>query len=492
MNSSILFRTDAYKLSHWSQYPEDVTMVYSNFTPRKTKRDGITDFCWFGLQAFLKNLTKSFDQQFFGLGKQTAVNRYVHNHKRFFGVDPLEEDIARVEALWELQFLPLAFRAFPEGTVSQHGIPTCTHWNTNPKFPWLTNWLETWMSIETWFSSTSATTALYYRRQTEEGLRRTADEGNFMNMFQNHDFSMRGQTSIDSAKACGAAHALFSFGSDTCPTIDFVDEYYHGDENGMIVTSVRATEHSVACASGVENELDQYYRRLLNKYPGILSMVSDTWDFWKVVDEYMPALKDTIMAREGKLVLRPDSSPKTPVEIMIGDPESDNPSEKAGLIERLWDIFGGTINSKGFKELDSHIGAIYGDSITLEYHKRILEGLEAKGFSTANVVFGVGSYTYQYVTRDTQGIAIKATAVGVEGANIRAIYKDPKTDRSGKKSATGLLAVVKEDGKFVLKENQTWFDVQQDSNEHKMIWKDGQFILEESFQTIRGRAVSYL
>lgn len=70
--------------------------------------------------------------------------------------------------------------------------------------------------------------------------------------------------------------------------------------------------------------------------------------------------------------------------------EYDIKLEDIGLIEALWNIFGGTITPQGYKVLDGHIGAIYGDSITFERAKEICERLEAKGFASTNVVYGIG------------------------------------------------------------------------------------------------------
>jgi nicotinamide phosphoribosyltransferase len=144
------------------------------------------------------------------------------------------------------------------------------------------------------------------------------------------------------------------------------------------------------------------------------------------------------MARDGKLVIRPDSG--NPIDIICGDPlaEWGTPAQK-GAIQLLWDTFGGTINEKGFKVLDSHIGLIYGDSITLERAKRIFERLEENGFASSNVVLGVGSYTYQHNTRDTFGFAMKATGAIVNGEE-RALFKDPITDDGTKRSFKGFTS----------------------------------------------------
>jgi nicotinamide phosphoribosyltransferase len=242
------------------------------------------------------------------------------------------------------------------------------------------------------------------------------------------------------------------------------------------------------CAGGEEDELGTF-SRLLDLYPtGILSVVSDTWDFWKVITEILPALKDRILARDGKMVIRPDSSPKTPVEIICGDPEApEGTPEHNGLIQELWDLFGGTVNSLGYKVLNPHIGAIYGDSITYQYARQILEGLQKKGFASSNVVMGIGSYTYQYNTRDTLGFAMKATGVGVEvdGEIVwKPIFKDPKTDNGTKKSARGFLAVVEgQDGDLKVVQRETPVEVEGDLLE--LVVSNGCFFKPITFSEAR-------
>ena len=257
----------------------------------------------------------------------------------------------------------------------------------------------------------------------------------------------------------------------------------------------------------VTNELNGI-RYLLSKYPsGILSMVSDTFDLWRMCTEYLPTLKEEILARDGKLVIRPDSG--DPVDILCGNITIavenggiETPSSK-GVIELLWDVFGGTVNEQGYKVLDPHIGAIYGDSITIDRANEICARLEAKGFASTNVVLGVGSFTYQYNTRDTFGFAMKATYVEVKhwdvaterlnesfGKNAnpkwvegREIFKDPVTDDGTKKSATGLLSVHNHDGEYVLIDRCTWEG--ESVSSLQTIYKDGEFSNEITLSEIR-------
>jgi nicotinamide phosphoribosyltransferase len=299
---------------------------------------------------------------------------------------------------------------------------------------------------------------------------------------------MRGLDSIDATISSGIGHLTSFSGSDSLPAIYGARKYY--GETEFVAGSVNATEHSVMCAGGKEDEIDTF-RRLLDTYPtGILSIVSDTWDLWKVCTEHVVTLKEEIMNRDGKLVIRPDSG--DPVEIICGKRWDDeqNPYDEnvdaaeKGVIELLWDVFGGTINEQGYKVLDSHIGAIYGDSITIDRADEICKKLEAKGFASTNVVLGIGSFTYQYNTRDTFGFAMKATYVEVNG-EAREIFKDPITDDGTKKSATGLLSVHNHDGEYVLIDHCTWDG--ESVSELKPIYEDGVFYNQTTLTEIKGR-----
>jgi nicotinamide phosphoribosyltransferase len=319
--------------------------------------------------------------------------------------------------------------------------------NTDPHCFWLTNSIESLFSCENWLPGTSATIAASYREILDEWAEKTGADPDGV-QFQAHDFSLRGMTSVESSAGSGAGHLLSFVGTDSIPAICHLEEFYGADvEKELVGTSIPATEHSVMCAHG-QDEVFSYRHLLTNVYPsGLVSVVSDTWDLFNVLTEVLPVLKDEIMARDGKLVIRPDSG--DPADIICGTPRKvmhtylGTPAEK-GVIEVLWDIFGGTVNEKGFKVLDPHVGAIYGDAITRERANNICDRLAVKGFASSNIVFGVGSFTYQYQTRDTFGFALKSTAVTINGEE-RAIFKDPITDiGKTKKSLTGRVVVADE------------------------------------------------
>jgi nicotinic acid phosphoribosyltransferase len=494
-----LFQTDAYKLGHKDQYPEGTQFVFSNYTNRGSRIKGIDKVVNFGLQAFLQEWAIEGWKEFFAAPENLVANDYEAKVNALLGPNTIGSD--HIRALHRKGYLPLEFRQLPEGTLVPLRVPSFTIENTEPEFFWLVNYVETIVSNSIWQAQTSATLAHRFRGLLDSWAERTGGDLEFVN-FQAHDFSARGMSSDQSARYSGAGHLLSSLGTDTLTAIDWVNEYYPSTSGTFIGGSVPATEHSVMCAGGNDEGDEQAtFQRLLNIYPsGIVSVVSDTWDLWNVLTVILPNLKDQIMGRDGKLVIRPDSG--DPVDILTGTArflEDDwfegwrtavgaHPAE-VGVIELLWDVFGGTVNEKGYKVLDPHIGAIYGDSITYERADEICARLEAKGFASTNVVFGVGSYTYQYNTRDTFGSAIKATYVVIDGEG-KAIYKDPATDNGLKKSARGRLVVLlNDDGELVLSDGLTQSEQAQmaDWDEMHTIWKDGEFVYSETFQAIRDR-----
>ena len=464
-NINPIFLKDFYKVLHYEQYPQGTTKIISNMTPRASKLAGIDYAVVFGINYLIKEyLVRQFNENFFSISKRRVMKEYRDFMKQTLGV---EKDFHHIAELHDLGHLPIEIYALPEGTKCPIGVPMLVIYNTMPTFYWLTNTLETLISCVLWNMCTAATTASQYRALLDEYALSTSSTPAFVD-WQAHDFSFRGMSSIESAATSGAGHLLYFKGTDNIPAIHLMKEYYGKDLKNC--NSVAATEHSVMCSGGCNpNEELATYKRLINEvYPsGIVSIVSDTWDFWKVVSEFLPQLKDDIMKRDGKVVIRPDSG--DPVKIICGDVSATGPA-KAGMIQQLWEIFGGTTNRKGFKELDSHIGAIYGDSITPEVAKSILHGLEMKGFASTNIIFGVGSYSYQYKTRDSLGFAIKATAAEINGELVP-LFKNPKTDSGVKKSARGLLMVRKGlDGKLFVKENINWPEFYSDLNELKKVF----------------------
>lgn len=482
---SAITQTDGYKLDHRRQYPAGTEKVYANWTPRGTRIKGVDAVTFVGLQYVIKKRLMEDFEAFFAADVDEVCDGYQKMLDSYLGPNDIGTD--HIRALHNLGYLPLEFKALPEGTAVPLRVPMFTVENTHPEFFWLTNYFETILSAELWMPMTSATNAGRVRGLLNKWAVETGAPLEGVG-FQGHDFSMRGMAGAEAGNLSGLGHLVAFTGTETVPVLQFVEDYYKFD--GFLAGTVPATEHSVMCAGGDENERDTF-ERLLALYPaGILSVVSDTWDFWGVLTDHLPALHDTIMKRDGKLVIRPDSG--DPADIICGTVRrmgaGRTPAEK-GAIELLWDEFGGSINVKGFKVLDSHVGLIYGDAMNFARIDDICERLAEKGFSIEPVVFGLGSFGYQYQTRDTFGFAMKATNVVINGAE-KAIFKDPKTDNGLKKSLKGRLAVVKNaSGSLVAVDQLTAeFNPYVSNDLLTTVWKDGKFTREVGFDEVRRNA----
>lgn len=478
---------DFYKVSHRAMYPQGTETVYSTWTPRTSRLPGINEVVWFGGQAFYKEyLVDMFNEHSFSRPKGEVLEEYVRTIKYTLGDQ--QPQTTHLEELHDLGYLPLSIKALPEGSKVPIRTPVMTIENTDPRFFWLTNFIESLASSELWQPSTSATLAREYRKIFDYYGTLTVGNTEFSG-FQGHDFSMRGMSSLRSAMLSGMGHLTSFVGTDTIPAICAAEIYYGANiEKELVGTSVPATEHSIQCAYGDDTA---YLRRMLTEvHPqGIVSIVSDGYDFWDVLGRVVPSLKTEIMSRSGgfpvdKVVIRPDSG--DPVKIICGDPEGQSELERKGAVEVLWDIFGGTTSSQGYKLLDSHIGLIYGDAITLDRARDILSRLKSKGFASTNIVFGIGSYTYQYNTRDTFGFALKSTSCTINGEE-RAIYKSPKTDSGIKKSQRGRVAVLRgEEGEYITIDNLT-AKSQAEGNLLTEVFRDGKVLVEERLSDIRTR-----
>lgn len=527
-------QTDFYKMFHKEAYHPNITKVYSNYTSRNGRLSNVKnnkEVMFVGLQYFIKDvLIKEWNETFFELPKDIAIRSIKRITDNCLGFD---YDASHFEALHDLGYLPISIKALPEGVSVPYGVPPVTFVNTVDGFQWLSNYIETVFSTENWLIQTSATTSKAYLENTIKAFDNAGLPHDLV-PFMCHDFSMRGMAGRHAAAMSGFGHLTSFAGTDTIPAILFAEKYYNADvEKELVGASVPATEHSTATSyitsmaqekgiTKLEAEVD-YVRYLMTKVPtGILSHVSDSFDFWKFVSEGLPMLKEDILSREGKLVVRPDSG--DPVRVLTGykvnnrhtfesvedlvehleyypqdkygfeayplkdgsygtcDEKILSKEEVKGLIECLGDIFGTTESPTGLKLIHDNIGAIYGDSITLERQDQIISRLEAKGYAGI-VVLGVGSYSYQYVTRDTHGSAVKATWVEKSGEGVD-VFKDPKTD-SKKKSAKGLMRIELEDGVYVMYDQQTREQEQQ--GELKEVFRNGKLLQETTLEDIRQR-----
>lgn len=569
MNLFAPFNSDGYKLGHAAMYAVGTESVYSNLTPRSDriyKRNATRYYngklVLVGVQGALIEMVENWDK-FFKMDKGIAIARFKLLCDNYLGVNVVSTD--ELSKLHDLGFLPLEVKTLDEGTQVPMGIPVLTVTNTIDHAYWLVNFLETTISNLTWKASTAATIATEYRSMLKDFALKTGTPLDVI-AFQAHDFSARGMSGPEDAARTGFGHiAVGNLGTDSLGSVLYAQEYYGG--GAFVAASVPATEHAVATSNilRIESEIAEsvyefaneeqtqifvnmtvagedprliaevmFLYELMLRFPtGILSYVTDSFDFWAMISKGLPYLKDVILRREGngitpgKLVIRPDSG--DPVEVICGlrsvpegttlegmnnydvlevhgtfykfevdydDPYEDYatgytlgkevPKEEVkGSIRVLYEIFGGTETSTGHKLLNEHIGLIYGDSITTQRCLAILERLEGQGYASGNVVFGVGSFTYQCVTRDTFAFAVKATHTVVNGKPI-AIFKDPKTD-SKKKSAKGLLSVLDVDGELKLYDDVSRTAEQEDDNLLIRRFYNGQFFNLTTIDEIRMR-----
>lgn len=553
---------DGYKLGHAPMYTSGTSFLYSNLTPRSNKYfagsalyDG--KMVVFGQSGALQEIYEDWNESFFSQPKEKVIKRYKRRVDMYLGKGVISTQ--RMEELHDLGFLPLEIKTLDEGSRIGMKIPMLTIKNTLPSFFWLVNYMETALSAMIWKSTTNATIAYEYLRILTHWAVKTGVDVESV-IYQAHDFSMRGMPGYETASRCSSGHLASGLvGTDTVGAIDYIEDYYGEGldlDNYLIGCSIPATEHAVSSSNiltrlaRMEKELTEeekegrdlrfeaeveFFKNYITEVvpSGFCSYVLDTYDYYKMLREGLAEAKDEIMAREGRVVIRPDSGdPEVvicgykvfPIEFAseyelndyllgmgfykLGDyqvvkigsqyiriknaslTERVVPEDEVkGSIQVLWEIFGGTVNEAGYKVLDPHVGLIYGDSITLERAWSILEHLEANGFASSNVVFGVGSYTYQMNTRDTFGTAMKATATAVETDGVEEffeIYKDPATGDKLKKSAKGLLYVGRDENGEFFHEDQVSVE-QEATGELRTRVKDGFFYNLDNIKIIRDR-----
>jgi nicotinamide phosphoribosyltransferase len=472
-----LLALDVYKMGHMEQYAPGCNKVRSSLVARTDAKYRATVF--FGLQYYLKTYLST------PLTREMGYE-FLEYRKMILGQENPQEIVDRIMALCDLGYWPLEITAVPEGTVMSVQNILMEMTNTLDDFHWAVGYIES-LIIKIWDPITTAACSLTYRQVVEDAFARTVSSDlQFLKQFMVHDFGYRGSKTEEEACLTGAAHLLSFTGSDTVPALPFVLEQYHANRNNLIMASVPASEHSVACSFGRDQEL-AYFRNMLRLYPtGIVSMVSDTYNVYKVLTVFARALKDEILARDGKTVFRPDSG--NPEYIICGDPSAPVGSpEWKGAIRLLDEIFGSTINEKGFKELNPKVGLIYGDGMYLERYVRTLNRLEELGYAASNLVIGVGGIL-RFHSRDTMGFALKATYVEVNG-EPREIEKDPVTDYK-KKSYKGLVALRKTpDGDYYTVDQCT----QEEAKDTLLIpvYRNGSVLVEYTLEEIRERVSQY-
>ncbi len=471
-----LLATDVYKMGHMEQYAPHCTKVYSYLMARNS--DFFDHTVFFGLQYYLK--------EYFSIPLTPEMGEeFLTYRKIILGYNSPNVEL-QIRSLCELGYFPLEIKTIEEGTIIPTKNVLLTITNTQAEFYWVVGFVES-LLLKIWYPITVATCCYNYRKVIEKYFSITCtQQDEDIKDFMVHDFGYRGDKSEDAAAISGAAHLTVFLGSDTVVALPFLQKYYHAKLNEINMLSVPASEHSVMSSFGQHNEIEAF-KHMLNLYPkGIVSIVSDTYDIFKVLSEFALKLKPQILAREGKTVFRPDSG--NPEYVICGNPHAPVDSrEYKGALRLLEEVFGSTTNDKGYKVLHEKVGLIYGDAMYLQRYENILATMQKMGFAASNLVIGVGRYLRDF-NRDTLGFALKATYIEING-EPRLIDKSPITDKN-KKSHKGLLCLENKNDNWVTTECCS--QQQELSGLLKTVWKNGKLLQEHSIQTIRERIKTHL
>lgn len=474
---------DFYKAVHAEMLPDGITKSVSYFTPRMSRVNRWNKVVMFGLQGFIKTyLIDYFNEEFFAKPFDNVMSEYRRVMDATLGKEAYK--IEKIEKLHRLGYLPIEIIALPEGVRVPMHCPMFGITNTHPDFAWLPQSLESLISAESWHPMLAATVGYTYREIVNKYYDLTCDN-NIAKAKALGAFDFRGEECTESAIKAGAGWCLSFLNTATVPTIPYLEQMYNCDcTKEPVAFGSPSTEHSVMCSNfAVDGDEVTLLRRLLTDiYPNTsFSAVLDSYDYWNVIDNVLPKLKCEIMSHNGCMLMRGDSG--------------DCVDVVTRTVFKLWDEFGGTVNSKGYKVLDPHVKAIYGDSITVQRCEEIYKILMDNGFACSNVALGVGSFSFQCIeedgilkpfTRDTFSSCIKATYCEING-NPTPIFKNPK-DGGFKKSQKGCCVVTKnpETGEYAYTDGLTWDEAFACvNNELKTVFKDGALTKEWSLSEIR-------
>lgn len=465
---NIMLATDSYKATHHGMLPEGLTYMESY----GESRGGEYPFTlFFGMQYYLKSYL---------VGKQVTeekIEAAVKFYNAHFGVDNLfnEADWRYILEKYD-GHLPLKIESVKEGSIIPVKNMLYKISSTDERCAWLVNWVET-LLMKTWYPITVATNSLAGMEIVKIHAEKSGTLGG--DNFKLHDFGYRGVASEEQAWLGCASHLLSFNGTDTVAGIRMLMEYYDAPMCGY---SVPATEHMVMTVRGRDFEEETYRQILSNpKYrTGTLALVSDTYDIYNVCRMLAanPKLKELILSRDGKLVIRPDSG--EPRDVLLK------------CLEILGEGFGFTINEKGYKVLNPKIGLLQGDGITIYTMHSIMEYLEndENKWSFDNLAFGSGGGLLQSFNRDTLKFAIKACYAVINGKGID-VYKDPITG-SGKTSKFGqLYTVYTEDGGYETI-TKSEFENSNGISELQLVFQNGVLYNECTYQNILDTKEIYL
>lgn len=471
---------DFYKAVHAEMLPKGITKSVSYFTPRMSRVKRWNEVAMFGLQGFIKEyLVDYFNEYFFFEYRNKAIGTYKTVMDATLGEGTY--GLQKIEDLYDLGYLPIEIKALPEGTLVPMHVPMFSIENTHKDFAWLPQALESLISAEMWHPMIAATVGHTYRQIVNKFYEMTCDD-DIPKSKALGAFDFRGEECLQSAVKAGAGWCLSFLNTATVPTIPYLERNYNCDcTKEPVAFGSPSTEHAVMCSNyAIDGDEETLIKRLLTEiYPNTsFSAVLDSYDYWNVVENILPKLKNEIMNHNGCFLVRGDSG--------------DCVDVVTRTVFKLWEEFGGTTNSKGYKVLDTHVKAIYGDSITVQRCEQIYDILEKNGFAASNVALGVGSFSFQCIeengvlkpfTRDTFSSCIKATYCEIDGKPYP-IFKNPK-DGGFKKSQRGLCHVYTgSDGKLTFKDGYTSENLPL-NNLLETVFRDGKLVKEQSLQEIR-------
>ena len=483
--NSLLLK-DFYKAVHSEMLNPGMTKSVSYYTPRKSRVNRWPKVVNFGLQMFIKNwLIDEFNENFFNRPEDEVVAEYKRVLDNAMGKDIY--DINKVRKLHKLGYLPIEIISIPEGIEVPMRCPIFGITNTHDEFAWLPQALESLISAEVWYPMITATVGHTYRQIVDKYYDLTCDDSiPHRRALGNFDF--RGDMGVDAALKAAAGWLMSFVNTATVPAIPFMEQMYNCDctkeEVGFGAVS---TEHFVMCSNfAVDGDECTFLKRLLTElYPNTsFSCVCDSYDYWNVVENILPSLKDEIMAHNGCFLVRGDSG--------------DCVDVVTKTVFKLWELFGGTVNTKGYKVLDPHVKALYGDSITVERAEKIYQILMDNGFAASNVSLGVGSFSMHCIeedgmlkpfTRDTFSSCIKACDAIINGKEYP-IFKDPKTDRETgegfKKSQRGACRVFLKDGELTYEDGLT-YEESLKNNIMQPVFRDGKLLVDYTIKQVRNQ-----
>lgn len=473
---------DFYKAVHSDMLNSKMTKSMSYYTPRMSRVGRWNKVVMFGLQMFCKTwLIDYFNDCFFNMPKDEVVGEYKRVLDASLGAGIY--NYHKIEKLHDLGYLPIEIIALPEGTVVPVHVPMFGITNTHPDFAWLPQALESLISAEMWYPQITATVGKTYREIVNKYYDITCED-NVSRERALGAFDFRGDMCVDAALKAGAGWCMSFVNTATVPVIPYLEEMFNADcTKEEVAFGAVSTEHFVMCSNyAVDGDEETFLRKMLTElYPDTsFSCVLDSYDYWNVIDNILPKLHREIMEHNGCMLMRGDSGDC--VEVVTK------------TVFKLWEQFGGTVNSKGYKVLDPHVKAIYGDSITVQRCEEIYQILMENGFACSNVALGVGSFSMHCIeennvlkpfTRDTFSSCIKACYAEVDG-KCYPIFKNPK-DGGFKKSQKGLCYVYRnENGELAYKDEYTSENIP-DGNLLETVFKDGKLIKEYTLKEIRER-----